>query len=195
MQLKIYAEKPRDKNTFGTIVMDASSILKALPIPANPYLTVANTSLDFANKTIQDDASNSKNAVLFAAVTISFADRDYSDIATCESHNDSYTGAIAVVAATGATGSHLLTLGNLSQRYCWRYNSHNTYEVQYADKPASGCSGLSDSQWNEISNDYTMLLLSAENVPATPAGGEHEGIMQEPPRGSTSPTLGRFATV
>lgn len=167
MHLDMYAEKARDKNTFGTIVTDAASIIQALPIPASPYLTVANTFLDFANKSIKDDASNSKNATLFAQVDIPFADSDYSDTQSCTDHSGSSTGAIAVLAATGTKGPNLVSLGNLSQKYCWRYRTDSTFEIQYAPKPGGGCAAtIDDSKWNEPSNDYTMLLLTAQKVPS-----------------------------
>ena len=161
----MYAEKVRGANKFGTIVMDAASIIKTLPIPASPYLTVADQFLNFANQSIQDDASQSSNATLFATLNIPFADQDY-DLQGCINQADSYTGAIATLAATGASGPNLLTLGNLSQRFCWRYKSDNTFEIQYAPKPASGCTNVAESHWNEPSNDYTMLLLTAEKVPS-----------------------------
>jgi hypothetical protein len=167
MQLSIYLEKTRGANTFGTIVDDASSIIGSLPIPASPYLSAADTFLTFATKAIQDDANNSNNANLIATVNIPFADTPISDLQTCEDQQDSYTGAIAVIAATGNSGSHFLTLGNLDQRYCWRFSSDNTFEVQYADKPSGGCTTVQDSQFNEPSNDYTMLTLTAETVPSS----------------------------
>jgi hypothetical protein len=171
MQLNMYAEKNRGANTFGTIVQDASTIIKALPIPANPYLTYADAFLNFATTSIQDDASNSKNATLFTSINIPFADTDYTDMQQCVNNSGSFTGAIAVLAATGTSGPNSLSLGNLSQKYCWRYESDNTFEIQYAPKPAAGCSNIDDSKWNEPSNDYTMLLLTAQKVPPSSSGG------------------------
>jgi hypothetical protein len=171
MQLSLWLEKVRAGNTFGTIVTDASSIIGSLPIPANPYLSATDTFLNFATKSIQDDASDSKNATLIATMNIPFADHDVPTTQSCIDQQGSYTGAIAVVDATGVSGPHFLTLGNLDQRFCWRYSTANTFEIQYANQPSGGCTtNIPDSQWNEPSNDYTMLLLTAETVPSsTPA--------------------------
>jgi hypothetical protein len=82
-------------------------------------------------------------------------------VESCTNGGGSSTGAIAVVAATGASGS--IPLGNLSQSYCWRYQTDPTFEIQYASK----ASKPSCSEWNELSNDYTMLLLTAVKSPAS----------------------------
>jgi hypothetical protein len=170
MLVQMYLEKTRGANTFGTIVQDAGTILKALPIPASPYLTAANAFINFANTSIQDDAKNAR-AILFAQVLIQFADQDYPDVQTCRNNGGDTTGAIAVVAATGTNDGNLLTLGNLDQRYCWRFTTDSAYEIQYAPKPTTGCSNISESQWNEPSNDYTMMLLTATKTPSAPSPG------------------------
>src|SRR5208282_800173 len=115
-----------------------------------------------ANTAIQDDAKNSANAILFATINIPFADQDFADPQSCTNGGGSSTGAIAVVAATGGSGGNLLPLGNLSQSYCWRYQTAPTFEIQDAPKPAAGCTD--NMAWNEPSNDYTMLLLTAVAV-------------------------------
>ena len=110
MLVQMYLEKTRGAYTFGTIVQDAGTILKALPIPASPYLTAANAFINFANTSIQDDAKNS-GAMLFAQVLLQFADQDYPDVQTCKNKGGDSTGAIAVVAATGRTDVNLLNIG------------------------------------------------------------------------------------
>ena len=177
MLVQMYLEKTRGANTFGTIVQDAGTILNALPIPASPYLTAANAFINFANTSIQDDAKNS-GAMLFAQVLIQFADQDYPDVQTCKNNGGDSTGAIAVVAATGRSDGNLLTLGNLDQRYCWRFITNSAYEIQYAAKPAAGCSNIAESQWNEPSNDYTMMLLTATKTPSTPGAGHLFEILE-----------------
>jgi hypothetical protein len=168
MLLEMYLEKTRGANSFGTFLTTAGKVLGKLSIPANPYLTATNTFINFANETIQNETKDA-GAKLFATVTLQFADRDYKDVRSCP-EGDTVTGAIAVLAATGSGGANLLTLGNLDQRFCWRYSTASTYEIQYASKPASGCSNVSEAQWAEPSNDYVMLLLSAAVVlPSTPA--------------------------
>ncbi len=158
--LEMYLEKTRGADSFGKILTTAGSILGQMPIPANPYLAVANQFINFTNQTILSETAET-GAKLFATVNLQFADRDYSDLQSCKNAGGEATGAIAVVAATGAAGPNLLALGNLSQRYCFRYSSESTYEVQYATKPAAGCAAIPETQWAEIANDYVMLLLSA----------------------------------
>jgi hypothetical protein len=168
MQLSLYVEKKRGANTFGTIVTDASSIIGSLPIPASPYLSAADTFLNFATKAITDDATNSENAMEIATINIPFADHDISGTQSCIDGGGSYTGAIGVIAATGVSGPNLLTLENLDQKYCWRYSTAGTFEIQFAAKPTAGCTGsIPEAQWSEPSNDYTMLLLTAESTPST----------------------------
>ena len=173
MLLEMYLEKTRSANTFGNVLQTASTVLGKLSIPANPYLTAANTFLSFANQTIQTETKDS-GAQLFATLTFQFADRAYTSVQDCQNAGDSETGAIAVIAAAGNNGSNLLTLGNLDQRYCWRYNLGSTYEIQYAAKPTGSCTTVPDNQWNEPSNDYTMLFLSADTIPKK--GGGYQAL-------------------
>jgi hypothetical protein len=106
--------------------------------------------------------------MLIATLNIPFADHDIAGTQSCIDGGGSYTGAIGVIAATGVSGPHFLTLGNLDKKYCWRYSTASTFEVQFANKPAAGCAGsIPEAQWNEPSNDYTMLLLTAESTPST----------------------------
>ena len=161
MLLEMYLEKTRGSNTFGTFLTTAGNVLGKMSIPANPYLTVANQFINFANQSIQNETKDA-GAKLFATVTFQFVDRDYPDVQSCQNAGGEETGAIAVLAATGSNGPNLLALGNLAQRFCWRYNTVSTYEIQYAAKPASGCSSsIPEAQWAEPSNDYVMLFLSA----------------------------------
>jgi hypothetical protein len=163
MLLEMYLEKTRGANSFGAFLTTAGTVLGKMSIPANPYLTAANQFINFANQTIQNETKDS-GAKLFATVTFQFVGKDYSDVPSCHAAGGEETGAVAVLAATGSKGNNLLTLGNLAQRFCWRYNTENTYEIQYASKPTSGCSSVTESQWSEPSNDYVMLLVSAAAV-------------------------------
>ncbi|HKV28009.1 MAG TPA: hypothetical protein VJN90_07035 [Candidatus Acidoferrales bacterium] len=181
MLLEMYLEKTRGSNSFGTFLTTAGTLLGKLSIPANPYLTAANQFINFANQSIQNETANS-GAKLFATVTFQFADRNYSDVQSCENAGDQETGAVAVIAGTGSHGPNLLRLGNLAQKFCWRYNVSSTYEIQYALKPADGCSvNISDAQWAEPSNDYVMLFLSAAvaNPPASLLIRQNAGYQYE----------------
>lgn len=180
MLLEMYLEKTRGSNSFGTFLTTAGKVLGKLSIPANPYLTAANQFINFANETIQNETKDS-GAKLFATVTFQFVNADYHDVQSCHEAGGEETGAIAVLAATGTSGASLLTLGNLSQRFCWRYSIENTYEIQYAAKPTAGCSGIPEAQWAEPSNDYVMLFLSAAVVPQSTPPPSTRGLeMAEP---------------
>jgi hypothetical protein len=168
MLLEMYLEKTRGANTFGSLLTTASTVLGKLSIPASPYLTAANTFLSFANQTIQNETKDS-GAKLFATVSFQFANHDLSTVQACRDAGDEETGAIAVIAATGTAGPNRLSLGNLDRNYCWRYNVDYTYEIEYALKGGGNCSNIPEAQWNEPSNDYTMLFLSANVI--LPTGG------------------------
>lgn len=179
MLLEMYLEKTRGSNTFGTFLTTAGTVLGKMSIPANPYLTAANQFINFANQTIQNETKDA-GAKLFATITFQFVGKDYADLQSCHAAGGEETGAVAVLAATGSSGTNLLTLGNLAQHYCWRYSTENTYEVQYAPKPTAGCSAVTEVQWAEPSNDYVMLLVSAAAVRSLTA----------PVRGSTDVQTG-----
>ena len=165
MQLDLYLNKIRGANTFGTVLTTAGDILGRLPIPANPYTTVTNQFLQFANRTIQNE-SNDSGAKLFASITLQFNNRDEPNIQNCLDNDHQPTGAIAVVSEKGAHGANPLPVANLNKNYCWRYTTDTNYEVQYVAKPTSGvCSAVPDNApWAELPNDYVMLVVSAAKV-------------------------------
>ena len=165
MQLDLYLNKTRGANTFGTVLTTAGDILGKLPIPANPYTTVTNQFLQFANQTIQNESKDA-GARLFASITLQFNNRDEPNIQTCLDNDHQPTGAIAVVSETGAHGANPLPVANLNKNYCWRYTTDTNYEIQYVAKPASGiCTSLpAGAAWAELPNDYVMLIVSAATV-------------------------------
>ncbi|MFY9855147.1 MAG: hypothetical protein WAK26_14845 [Terracidiphilus sp.] len=166
--VSMYLEKTRGSNGFGDVLKAAGDLLGKLPIPANPYLTAANTFISYANTTVQNETTGG-GAQEFASLDLKFADRNYPDEQSCRNGGGEGAEAIAVIAATGGSGPNLLTLGNLDQRYCWRYTTDGASEIQYASKPIAGCSpSIPESEWTEPSNDYTMLLLTAAVVLPTP---------------------------
>jgi hypothetical protein len=170
MQLDLYLARVRSDNTFGKILTVASQFLGKLPIPANPYATVANQVLQFANQTITNETSR-EGALQFASVTLQFSRLNIPDLEQCTENDYQSTGAIAIIGAGGAHNVPPLPLGNLDKRYCWKYASKNTYEVLYAAKPRQGCQSLAESAYEEVPNDYVMLLVSAASVAKPTKGG------------------------
>jgi hypothetical protein len=172
MLLEMYLEKTRGQNKFGSFITTAGKVLDKASIPSSPYLTAADTFLKFANDTIQNDTKET-GAKLFANITLQFADRD-KEIQTCRDARNAETGAIGILAATGSKGPNFLELGNLDKKYCWRYNLGSTAEIEYAKQPSGGCGAVADTEWNEPSNDYVMLFLSADvMLSAQPKTGTH----------------------
>lgn len=167
MQLDLYLEKTRGSNTFGQIITTAGQVLGKLSIPANPFSTAGNQILDFANQIITNETSGA-GAEEMASVTLQFSAVPIMDITQCGDFEQ--TGAIAIIAPTG--GRYALRLGNLSTQYCWRYVTDNTYEVQYAAKPAGTmCKDVADASYQEVPNDYVMLVISAISTTSTGGGG------------------------
>jgi hypothetical protein len=164
MLLELYLDKVRGENTFGKVLDIAGSLLAKLPIPANPYTNAASEVLKFANDAITSETRDAGGR-LFASITLQFNDRDEPDLGKCAADSYQATGAIAVVGATGAHNIKPLALGNLSARYCWRYGSENTYEVQYAVKPTAGCHAVPAGEYRELPNDYVMIVVSAQTIP------------------------------
>jgi len=167
--VSMYLEKTRGSTGFGDVLKAAGDLLGKLPIPANPFLTAANTFINYANTTVQNETTGGGGAQQFASLDLKFADRDFPDEQSCKNGGGEGVEAVAVLAATGKAGPNLLTLGNLDQRFCWRYTTDGASEVQFAAKPTAGCSSnIPDSQFAEPSNDYTMLLLTAAVVLPAP---------------------------
>jgi hypothetical protein len=164
--LELYMDKVRGSNTFGDVLDIAGDLLAKLPIPANPYVTAAGQVINYATSEITK-ASTDNGGQLFASVTLQFNDRDQSDVNQCEADGFETTGAIAVVAPKGQAGVTPLPLDKLNSDYCWSFMAKTTYEIQYAPKPASGCSGIPQSTFKDVPNDYGMVLLSAASVVPT----------------------------
>lgn len=161
--LELYLDKTRGANTFGQILDQAGSLLSKLPIPANPYTNAVSQVVNFATTTITNQTKDA-GGELFASLTLQFNDRDQRDIAQCVRDGFQASGAIAVVGARGTRNVPPLPLDKLSSDYCWRYVADNTFEIQYAPRPAAGCNGLSDVAFKDVPNDYVMLLVSAATV-------------------------------
>jgi hypothetical protein len=166
VQLDLFMARTRGTNTFGDVLDVASKVLAKLPIPSNPYTSGAGKFLDFANQSIQSQTGD-KGAIVFASLTLPFLDQEQGDINACMNDGFQTTGAIAVFRSTGAAGVSLLPVTNLSQQYCFRYTSEFTYELQYAGKPQAGCTNLQASAWQEVPNDYVMLIISAQKPPSS----------------------------
>lgn len=166
MLLELYLDKPRGKTTFGEVLDSAGNVLGKLPLPPNPYVTAANTILQWANTAITN-ASKDNGGQLFASITFQFNNRDQPNIQQCRDDGFETTGAVAVISPAGSDqDGPVLQLGNLDQKYCWRYATNNTYEVQYAPKPRTGCTDLADNAFKEVPNDYVMVLVAAATTAA-----------------------------
>jgi hypothetical protein len=180
--VSMYLEKTRGAHGFGNVLKASGDLLGKLPIPANPFLTAANTFVNYANTTVQNETTGAGGAQQFASLDLKFADRSYPDEQTCRNGGGEGAETIAVLAANGSSGSNLLTLGNLDQRYCWRYTTDGASEIQFAPKPSAGCSStIPESAWAEPSNNYTMLLLTAAVV--LPASAPGLTLLQPHPGG------------
>jgi len=159
MLFDLYLDKPRGKTTFGEILDSAGNVLGKLPLPPNPYVTAANTILQWANTAITN-ASKENGGQLFASITFQFNNRPQPDIQQCKNDGFETTGAVAVISPEGSDQA-LLKLGNLNQEYCWRYATSNSYEVLYAPKPGTGCEGVPNNAFKEVPNDYVMAIVTA----------------------------------
>jgi hypothetical protein len=159
LQLSLYLAKTRDKTTFGNIIDVASDALQKLPIPSNPYTQGVDKFLEFANTSIEKEIKDT-GADLFASMTMQFADRD-EDVTSCLADGNQATGAMAVIRSTGDKKAKLLPITDLNAKYCFRYSTSETYELQYAAKSNIDCGAISEGQWAEVPNDYVMLLVSA----------------------------------
>ena len=165
MQLDIFLEKTRGANTFGSVLTTAGQLLGKLPIPANPYTNAANQIFQFANQTIQQETTGG-GAIPVASLTLQFNNRDESDLNRCVNNDFEATGAIAVVGTVAGSGVTPLPTQNFSLNYCTRYVANNTYALQYAKMPATGCGTV--TAWAEMPNDYMMLVVAAATVAPPP---------------------------
>jgi hypothetical protein len=166
IQLDLFMAKTRGKNTFGTILDVAGQALSKLPIPSNPYTTGASKFLQFANQAIQSQ-TGAQAALQFASLTLAFNDRDQSDVNACLNDGFQPTGALAVFRDTGPANTQLLPIADLSQKYCFRYTTQFTYELQYVPRPATGCTNTPENAWHEVPNDYVMVIINAQKPPTT----------------------------
>jgi hypothetical protein len=169
IQLDIFIEKAKENNAFGDVLNLAGQVLQKLPIPDNPYVSMANQFLTFANGAINTEVQNSDNAIQIASISLLFNNTAETNIDNCVAQNYQTTGAIAVLKSdSGADDQKLLPVENLDQSYCFRYLLAPVAELQYVSQPAAGCKALDASAtWSEVPNDYLMLIISA----APTAGG------------------------
>jgi hypothetical protein len=165
IQLDLFMAKTVATGGFGTVIDIASQVFSKMPIPANPYTTTAGKFLQFANQTIQAQ-TGPKTAMQFASLTLPFNDRD-EDAAGCVRDGFQPTGAVAVFRDTGAANTPLLPTKDLNAKYCFRYTSQYTYELQFVSQPAGGCANIPENAWHEVPNDYVMCILNAQKAPLT----------------------------
>jgi hypothetical protein len=173
IQLDLFLAKTRGTNTFGDVLDVAGKVLAKLPIPSNPYTGGVNKFLEFANQSIQSQ-TGPQAAMEFASITLPFTDQDppaNTDINWCLSNGFQATGAIAVFRSSGANGTPLLPVSNLNQQFCFRYTSMYTYELQYVKKTGPDCANIQEGSWQEIPNDYVMLIVSAQKPPSSESKG------------------------
>jgi hypothetical protein len=165
IRLDIYLDKLRGKNTLGTVLDAAQTILKDVQLPANPYTNAAGKVFQFAGAAIASE-SKDKGGEQIAQVAMGFANYNEPNLDKCFADGHEQTGVIAVIGPKGGTITPPISpLKNLEQRFCWRFVPGNTYEVQYADKPAGGgCDKVPVASFQEVPNDYLMILVST--VPA-----------------------------
>lgn len=163
IQLDLFLAKTVGTSGFGTVINIASQVLNKLPIPSNPYTTTANKFLQFANQLIQSQ-TGPKTAMQFASLSLVFNDHD-EDAASCVRDGFQPTGALAVFRDTGAANTALLPTKDLNQKYCFRYSTQYTYELQFVPQPAGGCANIPENAWHEIPNDYVMVIINAQKPP------------------------------
>lgn len=163
IQLDIFIEKAKGNNAFGDVLNLAGQVLQKLPIPDNPYVSMANQFLTFANGAINAEVQNSDNAIQIASISLLFNDTAETNIDNCVGQNYQTTGAIAVLKSdSGADNATLLPVENLDQSYCFRYLLVPVAELQYVSQPTGGCKALDPNpSWQEVPNDYLMLIIAA----------------------------------
>src|SRR5262249_27858682 len=106
-----------------------------------------------------------------AHIAMKFHDRKEDDVARCAAAGNERTGAIAVVRSSGAAGPDpLIPMTNTQQQYCFSYSSQSTYELLAAKRNPDG-SCPAPPAFRGVSNDYVMLLISADTVAKPGKGG------------------------
>jgi hypothetical protein len=160
--LEVYMDKVRGRNSFGDVLDFAGTLLAKLPIPANPYTNAVSQVVGYATAAITK-ATTDNGGQLLASITLQFNDRD-ENVDQCKADDFQSTGAIGVIRPEGAEGATLLLLDRLNSDYCWTSVADNTYEIQYAPKPATGCANLAPTAYKDVPNDYMMIVLGANKV-------------------------------
>lgn len=173
VSVEMYLAKKRGRNTFGEIIDVAGKALAMLPVPANPYTTVAQQFLTFANnaidKAVADDIENK-----IAQINLNFADRKVADLDRCHSGGYEFTGAIAVLLSTGKENTALIPIEDADKKYCFSYSSASVFGLTAVAKPASGRCPKEQAAYSEVPNDYVLFVLNATTTPATARGSERD---------------------
>jgi|SRR6266850_3348250 len=163
MDLYVNLAKAKGRTTFGSILDLAGQALTQLPIPPNPYTQASSKFLKFANSAIDSSIKNDENDQI-AHVGLQFNEGAETDLKKCESAGNERTGAIAVLRSVGVNGAQLIPVTNTESQFCFRYSSGSTYELLAAKKNGDGTCP-SPQFFAGVSNDYVMLLISAQPIP------------------------------
>lgn len=165
IELEIYIDRVKGKNTFGKILDVAGQLLPKLPIPQNPYTNAVSSVIGFATSAIQKETTDN-GGQLVASVTLQFNNRDELNIDQCVNDGFESTGVVGIIGAKVADGLDLDRLNS----YCLRYNPKNTYEIQYMERPDDHSCPAENPSYKDVPNDYLMLVVAARRLlPASPA--------------------------
>jgi hypothetical protein len=162
IDLYINLAKVKGRNGFGSVLDLAGQALNQVTIPPNPYAQAASKFLKFANSAI-DTSLKGDNTEQIAHLGLKFRQGKEPDLKACESAGNERTGAIAVLRSVGTKNAELIPISNTEAQYCFRYSSSSAFELLAAKRNADGSCPAPQS-FTGVSNDYVMLLLSAQPV-------------------------------
>jgi hypothetical protein len=163
IELYMNLAKAKGKTSFGDVLDLAGKALNQLPIPPNPYTQAGSKFLKFANDAV-DSNIQKDNDDQIAHIGLQFYEGSEPDIKKCESGGYERTGAIAVLRSIGIQGAPLIPVTDTERDYCFRYSSGATFELLAAKRNGDG-SCPAPNAFSGVSNDYVMLLISAQPVP------------------------------